>query len=70
MDNTLLALGLFVIGFTFTVLFPASTQRNWKEMGHKPQAGDTMLRMMRVFGVVIMLVALFVSSGIFAPVGK
>ncbi len=64
MNQELLALGLFVIGFTFLYLMPASFQKNWDEIGSKPPAGDGVVFMLRIMGALAILAALALGAGV------
>ena len=64
MNNTLFAAGLFVFGFTLLFLMPASTQKSWKELGHKPPAGDSIILMMRFMGLLVIVFGVIALTGI------
>jgi hypothetical protein len=63
MNQSLFALGLFVVGFTLLYLMPASFHKNWKELGAKPPGGDSVVFMLRIMGALITLAAFIIASG-------
>ncbi len=63
-QNSLFALGLFIFGFTLMILMPASMRKNWKLIGQKPVAGDTVILMMRFMGIIIIAAGALFLTGV------
>ncbi len=65
----LLTVGLVVLGITFLFLMPLSMEKSWKNIGHKPAAGEGVAFLMRILGAIILILATLLGTGTI-PVGQ
>lgn len=64
MSDVLFASGLFIFGMTLLFLMPESMKKNWRELGHKPPAGDAIVMMMRFLGLFLIVLGVMALTGI------